>query len=408
MKYDWHGYEAKLAAMEKSVRKSKISEKNKKIIFDFKDHLVTSGLSKPRVLKYMEIVKLSSLIINKDMDKVTKKDVMAFVSVIEQRDYSEWTKLTYRALFKRFFQWFKKYDRKEYPPEVKWINTNIRKDRLKLPSEGDLLTEKDIQKLLSKTTNLRDRAIVSCLWESGCRVGELATLRIRDVVFDNYGCIFNVTGKTGPRKIRVINASSYLANWLSTHPNQNNRDGFVWVKLKGRKKGTVMSYSNIREMLIDLFEKAEIKKRCNPHIFRHARATFLANHLTEFQMNHYFGWVQGSDMPSTYVHLSGKDTDKALLRMSGVAYEEEDDKSILQPQKCPRCNKMNSDDNKFCSRCGLVLDLKEAAKLEEEQKQVKTAREDTDSIMNKLMSDPETIAFFQKKLQQMKGQESQA
>ena len=47
----------------------------------------------------------------------------------------------------------------------------------------------------------------------------------------------------------------------------------------------------------------------------------MANHLTEFQMNQYFGWIQGSDMPSTYVHMSGKNVDEALLRMNGVAVE---------------------------------------------------------------------------------------
>jgi hypothetical protein len=43
----------------------------------------------------------------------------------------------------------------------------------------------------------------------------------------------------------------------------------------------------------------------------------MANPLTEFQMNHYFGWTQGSNMPSTYVHLSGKDLDGAILKMNG-------------------------------------------------------------------------------------------
>jgi len=34
-------------------------------------------------------------------------------------------------------------------------------------------------------------------------------------------------------------------------------------------------------------------------------------------MCEYFGWIQGSDMPSTYVHLSGRDIDNAILRIHG-------------------------------------------------------------------------------------------
>jgi len=44
----------------------------------------------------------------------------------------------------------------------------------------------------------------------------------------------------------------------------------------------------------------------------------MANYLTEAQMNAYFGWVQGSDMPSIYVHLSGRDIDDAILKANGV------------------------------------------------------------------------------------------
>ena len=36
---------------------------------------------------------------------------------------------------------------------------------------------------------------------------------------------------------------------------------------------------------------------------------------TEAQMKEHFGWVPGSYMPSTYVHLSGKDVDGAILKV---------------------------------------------------------------------------------------------
>ena len=39
-------------------------------------------------------------------------------------------------------------------------------------------------------------------------------------------------------------------------------------------------------------------------------------------MKQYFGWVQGSKIASVYVHLSGRDVDKALLRLNGIEVEE--------------------------------------------------------------------------------------
>ncbi len=54
------------------------------------------------------------------------------------------------------------------------------------------------------------------------------------------------------------------------------------------------------------------------HLFRHSRATELASYLTEAQMKQYFGWVRNSDTPSVYVHMGGRDVDRALLRYYGV------------------------------------------------------------------------------------------
>jgi len=35
-------------------------------------------------------------------------------------------------------------------------------------------------------------------------------------------------------------------------------------------------------------------------------------------MKEYLGWVQSSDMASVYVHMSGRDVDKALLTLHGI------------------------------------------------------------------------------------------
>ncbi len=40
-------------------------------------------------------------------------------------------------------------------------------------------------------------------------------------------------------------------------------------------------------------------------------------------MNLYFGRVQGSDMPSVYVHLSGRDVDDAILKANGIITEDQ-------------------------------------------------------------------------------------
>ncbi|MGQ9469298.1 MAG: zinc ribbon domain-containing protein [Nitrososphaerales archaeon] len=81
-------------------------------------------------------------------------------------------------------------------------------------------------------------------------------------------------------------------------------------------------------------------------------------------MKELFGWVQGSDMAATYVHLSGRDVDSALLKLHGLKSEEEK-KDVLKLRICPRCGEKNDPIARFCKRCASPLDVKTALEFEE-------------------------------------------
>lgn len=80
-------------------------------------------------------------------------------------------------------------------------------------------------------------------------------------------------------------------------------------------------------MLSSAGRRCSIKKRVNPHSFRHARASNLANVLTQAHMKEYLGWVGDSRMAATYVHLSGRNVDNALFKLNGIKTEVEVNKS---------------------------------------------------------------------------------
>lgn len=131
-------------------------------------------------------------------------------------------------------------------------------------------------------------------------------------------------------------------------------------------------------------------KKVNPHNFRHSRATYLANHLTDAQMKEHFGWVQGSDMASIYVHLSGRDVDNALLKVYGIQNGEEKQDSVLKPKECSRCQQVNQATNSFCSRCGMPLDEEtKAAVLKKD-----LDRKEADRALDSLLEDPEFKEIF--------------
>ncbi|MCX6822135.1 MAG: tyrosine-type recombinase/integrase [Candidatus Aenigmarchaeota archaeon] len=299
---------------------------NKAFIDKFLEFMKAKGISKSRILKYHYTLPKVSEWLNRPFDKANKNDMIRLMAKIESNEqFADWTKNTYRAVIKRFFKWINGDE--EYPDCVKWIKVGI-KNNSKLPE--DLLTVEDVLKLTDTATNIRDKALIICLYSSGCRISEILNVKIKELQFDEYSPIIIVSGKTGSRRIRVIDKQGLLKTWMNAHPFKDNPNEYVFISMAtNRKENKPIEYRAVVKILKELANKSGIKKKVNPHQFRHSRATHLANKLTEAQMKQMFGWTQASKMASVYVHLSGRDLDEPLLRMSGLLDKEEEEKNNI-------------------------------------------------------------------------------
>jgi len=273
--------------------------------------------------------------LNRNFEKATIEDIKNLIIEIEKQNYSDWTKQGYRITIKKFWKWLDGDDKK-----VSWIKTGS-KIRTELPK---VLSEEDISKMIESCNHPRDKALISCFYEGGLRASELLTMKIGDVNFDNRGCFIIVRGKTGPRRVRLI-TSHYLSDWIACLPLKIPETP-IWTSLATNCRGKPFTYTSLRNLLRKIAQRAGIRKRVNPHIFRHSRASQLANKLTESQLNEHFGWVQGSDMTRVYVHLSGRNLDNALL----------ESQENTKPIACPKCGQQIPKGYKFCFSCGLPLD----------------------------------------------------
>jgi integrase/ribosomal protein L40E len=366
------------------LRNSQTIEENKLTILKFKQYLGLEGINVLRIARYIEVLKDMSRILKKDFNNASKEDIIQLAVTLNETKKATWTKVTYKKMLKRFYKWLKNTG-DEYPEEVKWLKAGMKKSERRLPSNQDLITEKEIEKLVDTAESSRDKAFISILYETGSRIGEIGSLQLKNIKVDAYGAILDVEGKTGCRSVRIISSTPYLMTWLQNHPLKNNPNAPLWTNTGPKKHNQQLQYQNMRHLIREVFRKAGINKKCNPHIFRHSRATFLANHLTEFQMNHYLGWVQGSGMPSTYIHLSGKNLDNSILALNGIKTESRNNETELKPQTCPRCNTINTHDAKYCKNCAGVLNVQAAQELEQKQKNNQLS----DQILKKIMELPQ-------------------
>jgi site-specific recombinase XerD len=285
---------------------------NSKLIEKFELSCASEGLGKLRIQKYHYTLGRISVLIKKDLDKVNQQDLVKFLADIQNSNYSYYTKHDYKVTIKKFYKWLGK------EKIVSWIKTSLKKNELPLP---EILTREETLKLIQASRTVRDKALVSVLFESGCRIGELLNLKISDVEFDSYGAVLIVKGKTGSRRIRICGqAVAYLKEWLTVNHPTKISDDLVFN----------ISYRGLDKVLKNIGKRADFKKNIHFHMFRHGRATELSTKLTEIELDIFMGWEVGSNMPRTYCHLSGKDIEQKILQISGVSADQKIDNALTK------------------------------------------------------------------------------
>ncbi|MCI0330693.1 MAG: tyrosine-type recombinase/integrase [candidate division Zixibacteria bacterium] len=396
-------YEKQIEALLGRVRSSpNLSAENKMLILRYHDACFSEGLSQVRIIKYVTILFRIAQETGKDFDKLVKDDLIRYLTRLERSDHSEWTKRDYRITLKRFFRWLRGGD--TYPEEVRWIKTTRKNNSHLLPDE--LLTEEEVKRMIQAAGHSRDRALIHVLYESGCRIGEILTLKVKHVQFDKYGAFIIVSGKTGMRRVRLIASCPALVNWLQMHPASKNPDFPLWLKDGRNKQFEFIGYSGALKVLKSAGRKAGIRKRIHPHLFRHSRATQLAQYLTEAQMKEFFGWTQGSDMASIYVHLSGRDVDNAILGLYGLREKDKSPEAVLKPKKCEKCEWINPPDFSFCGKCASALELKTLLDLDSKRQafdELMTVGLKDKVIQTRLQELKDSDPEFQKRLKQLQS-----
>ena len=366
-----------------------VSERNKADILRFVNDCYAERLSHGRVYKLLYFLLSLSRMLGKDFADATKEDLKELIRKIENspKNYTENTKKDFRVVLKKFYKWLEGIE-DGYPDRVKWMKATIAHNHRKLPDE--LLTQDEIRQMIQAADNPRDKALVFVMYESGCRIGELLSIKLKHVQFDTYGAKVMVSGKTGARQIRLIASCDYLRYWLENHPDRSNPDAPLWASIANAERGTFIGYACVRKRVRDIARRAGITKKVNPHNFRHSRATHLASKLKTAQLCVMFGWEQHSAMPSTYIHLSGEDVDDALLKVHGLKKDSNGDTI-----NCPRCQKAHQPTAKYCDDCGMPFNVKVLAEAEDE-------RSKYDDLMSKLMANPDVKKAIAKALEEMK------
>ncbi len=136
----------------------------------------------------------------------------------------------------------------------------------------------------------RLRALIVLLWRSGLRISEALSLGEQDLN-ERENTILVRRGKGGKR--RLIGMDDW--GWTEIRPWLEVRKtlpvGTVFPIVLGASAGKKWSASGARSALRHAASRSEVRRRINPHSFRHAHAVELARegmsiHLIQRQLGH--------------------------------------------------------------------------------------------------------------------------
>jgi site-specific recombinase XerD len=262
---------------------------------------------------------------------------------------------------------------------------------------SDILSKDEFTQLLEDCRHPRDKAIIAVFSDGGMRVGALASCRVKNVEFNQYGAMIYLSktgvNKTTPAKgLPLTWSAGYLNQWLAVHPFHEDPEAPLWVTLNKNKES--LSYPNIRKMKQTTAKKVGIKKSIHPHLLRHTAITnWILDGLNEQEIKHRAGWSRGStQMFKIYANFTEKEINNSIFEKYGLKTE---DKRHIILKKCPRCNNVLKPGYKFCSQCALVLDQATALKLEKDKEKLDFSFLEVSSVDSKVL---ERIAMEVKKL----------
>ena len=295
--------------------KRQISEKNKNIIRDYVKYLRGKRLSESTVSVYFSfIADFVDYTKNKELNELTNRDVELFIEdVFLARKMSISSQRQFISAMKHFAV---------FNPECSINELELvrpKKDRY-LPT---VLSQEEVVDLIRTCKNLKHRAIITLLYSSGLRIGELLNLKLKDIDIDRSQIYVN-NGKG--RKDRYVQlAKSFLPllkNYFMTY-----RPEIYFVEGVGKAKYTA---SSVRKFLHRATKEAGITKKVTPHTLRHCYATHMLENGIGIR---HIQSLLGHTKPETtmiYTHIAKKDLldiesplDNILLSLKKTDKEEQ-------------------------------------------------------------------------------------
>lgn len=220
------------------------------------------GCSQKTAIYYESTLRNMLSKVGKDVRQITTDDLRCYLDSYQyERNISKVTIDNIRRILSTFFGWLE--------DESYIIKSPVRRiHKVKTcKTVKETYTDEALEIMRDNVEHIRDLAIIDILASTGIRVGELVSLDIEDVDFENRECIVLGKGNKQRKVYFDARAKIHLQNYLLTRKDDNPA---LFVTLQSPHNRLMISGVEIR--LRRLGQKLNISK-VHPHKFRRTLAT---------------------------------------------------------------------------------------------------------------------------------------
>jgi integrase/recombinase XerD len=162
-----------------------------------------------------------------------------------------------------------------------------------------VLSKEEVSKVLSNTHNLKHKVLMSTLYSTGMRVGELLAMRITDI--DRKEQVIWVRHGKGA-KDRKVQLSQLLLNLFERYYKVYKPVRYMFEG----SYGMPYSPSSVNKVIKDACRKCGIVKRVTAHTFRHSYATHMLEGGIDLRYIQELLGHSSSKTTEIYTHVSSK------------------------------------------------------------------------------------------------------
>ena len=274
-----------------------------KEVYKFLDYLKNNlGYSKMTIISYQkDLDDFFSFVEKYNINylNLSKDDIRSYLKLLDERKLKSSSISRRISCLRTFYNYLE--DQNMVDGNVFKLIRNPKLDR-KLPN---YLSYEELRIIfdsidISDSVGLRNRLLIEMLYATGCRVSEIANIKISDINFNNNS--IKIFGKGS--KERIVYFGDYARYHLDIYlrKNINNNSKYLFVNENNDK----MDITEIEKIIRDIVHNLTIKSHVTPHTFRHTFATHLLNNGADIKTVQELLGHSSLNTTGIYTHVSNE------------------------------------------------------------------------------------------------------